>query len=301
MGTRRFSLLIASALLTATTVAANAADFGGTYKPAAMPHSYKPAVEPVPVPAPVPVPMAAGKEYYVKGYIGFSNQEVDKLDPTQFAITGATFNVLDASFDSGGIAGLGVGFRYNDKFRGDLTGEYRGGASFTGLDSYSGGGFNGTNEYTAIKKEWLFLANAYWDIGNWRGITPYVGAGIGYADIGITGFKDVNVPTGGVAFADDKWSGNFAWALHAGLAYDINEDVTVDLAYRYVNMGDAASGTIVAYDGSGTFAPVEFKDITSHDLMMGVRWKLGGDSGCCATAASYAPAPAPVYQAPVYK
>lgn len=286
MGTRHFSLLIASALTAATAVTAQAADFGGTYKPA-VPQTYKPAVEPVPVPA--PVPMAAGKEYYLKGYIGFSNQEVDKLDPTHFATTGAAFNVLDAEFDSGGIFGLGFGFRYNDRFRGDITGEYRGGASFTGLDvDYT---FGGTNEYTAIKKEWLFLANAYWDIGNWRGITPYVGAGIGYADIGITGFKDVGVPNLSVATAEDKWSGNFAWALHAGLAYDVSDDVTIDLSYRYVNMGDAASGTIVTYDAAQTVSPVEFKDITSHDLMLGVRWRFGDDH-CCATA-SYAPVAAP--------
>ncbi|MEC9367094.1 MAG: outer membrane beta-barrel protein [Pseudomonadota bacterium] len=292
MGKRFQSILIASALMVACTANAQAADFGGTYKPAA-PQTYKPAVEPVPVPAPVPV--AAEREYYLKGYIGFSNQEVEKLDPTHFAVTGAPFNVLDAEFDSGGIFGLGFGMRLNDRFRGDFTGEYRGGASFTGLDVYGGPGA-GTNEYTAIKKEWLFLANAYWDMGNWRGVTPYLGAGIGYADIGITGFKDVNVPQNSVASADDRWTGNFAWALHAGLAYDISSDVTVDLAYRYVNLGDASSGTIVTYDGAQTVSPVEFKDVTSHDLMLGVRWKFGDDH-CCATAA-YSPAPVP---APVYK
>jgi hypothetical protein len=41
-----------------------------------------------------------------------------------------------------------------------------------------------------------------------------------------------------------------------------------------VNLGDAKSGEIVAYDGSGTFPPLEFKNVDSHDVMLGMRWKL---------------------------
>ena len=57
------------------------------------------------------------------------------------------------------------------------------------------GGFDaGTNEYTADIKSWLGLANAYIDMGNWCGFTPYIGAGIGFATITVDGMKDVNVP-----------------------------------------------------------------------------------------------------------
>ncbi len=37
------------------------------------------------------------------------------------------------------------------------------------------------------------LANAYIDMGNWCGFTPFIGAGIGFATLTVDGMKDVNV------------------------------------------------------------------------------------------------------------
>ena len=57
--------------------------------------------------------------------------------------------------------------------------------SATGISSSA----RGTNEYTADIKSWLGLANAYIDLGYWRGFTPYVGAGIGFATISVNGLR----------------------------------------------------------------------------------------------------------------
>ena len=43
------------------------------------------------------------------------------------------------------------------------------------------------------------MANAYVDLGNWYGVVPYVGAGIGASRNTICTFRDINVPTQGVA------------------------------------------------------------------------------------------------------
>ncbi len=59
-----------------------------------------------------------------------------------------------------------------------------------------------TNDYTGIKKEWLFLANAFVDLGTWRSITPYVGVGVGFANVTISNFRDTNVIAGGGGWAD---------------------------------------------------------------------------------------------------
>jgi hypothetical protein len=32
------------------------------------------------------------------------------------------------------------------------------------------------------------------DLGTWPCITPYIGGGLGFANINVVGFKDVNVP-----------------------------------------------------------------------------------------------------------
>ena len=41
------------------------------------------------------------------------------------------------------------------------------------------------------------MANVYADLGTWSGITPYVGAGIGYGMTNITGLTDQGTALGG--------------------------------------------------------------------------------------------------------
>lgn len=109
-------------------------------------------------------------------------------------------------------------------------------------------------------------------------ITPYVGGGIGLASISVLGLKDVNVPNGGVAYGADNTATNFAWAVYGGLAYDVNPSVTLDLSYRYLDLGDVSSGQVTSYDGSSSYAGLNIDDIHSHDLMLGVCWKLGHEA-----------------------
>ena len=95
------------------------------------------------------------------------------------------------SFGTAGIFGLGVGYRVNNWFRADVTGEYRGNSQFFGKDVASPmpGGF-GTDTYHATKSEWVVLANAYVDLGTWWCITPFIGAGVGGARVSIANFTD---------------------------------------------------------------------------------------------------------------
>ena len=92
------------------------------------------------------------------------------------------------------IYGGGVGYRFNNWFRVDVTGEYRGKSNFTGLDVVTGTGpftgFVGTDAYGATKSELLFLANAYVDLGTWWCITPFLGAGVGTSRVTIGNFTD---------------------------------------------------------------------------------------------------------------
>ncbi len=232
--------------------------------------------------------------WYLRGDIGFSNQHVDRLN-----------NALDVNsltsdqrlgFDTGGVFGLGAGYRFNNWFRADITGQYRGNANFHGLDviTFNNGGTigNGADTYSASKSEWLILANAYVDLGTWWCITPFVGAGVGTARVQIANFTDQGVgslfpPGTGVgpstAFADTASKWNLAWALHAGLAYQVSRNLTIEMAYSYVNMGDGITGDLRAFDGTNNVVnPMTFKSITSHDLTLGVRWNFD-------SAPTYAP------------
>jgi opacity protein-like surface antigen len=224
-----------------------------------------------------------------QGLVGAANPNVDDISDELLATT-PRFVLYNHDIKSSPLFGVGVGYDTGHWFRFDLTGEYRGSALFLAHLKYAGanGGFgindgSGTDEYKADIESWVGLANAYVDLGTWHCVTPYVGGGIGFASINVIGLTDVNVPTGGVAYARDNTETNFAWALYEGLAYKVTPGLTIDLAYRFTDLGDAKSGPRTSYDNQFQAGGVGIEDITSNDVMLSVRWALGSQ-----------PAPMPV-------
>ena len=248
--------------------------------------------------ADMPLPPPVIEEFsgwYLRGDIGFSNQQVRTLFNQQ-DLAFASIQHVDKGFDAAPLFGLGVGYYFNDWLRFDVTGEYRGNANFHGLDigALPGGGF-AVDRYTASKSEWTFLLNGYVDLGTWYRITPFVGAGVGFSRNTISNFGDFSTCInsnscagngGSDAFAGTASKWNFAWALHAGLAYKVSKNFMVELAYRYIDLGNATTGNAVAFDGSSVFPPFEFQHLTSHDVKLGLRFNLDGF------------APSPIYAPP---
>jgi opacity protein-like surface antigen len=240
-----------------------------------------------PPPMPYAPPMVDFGGWYLRGDIGFSNQHVDSIRNTNPALYANLLSFQESTgFDTAGTYQIGAGYQFNHWFRVDVTGEYRGNSNFHGIDVSSfplGGGpiGFGSDVYNAQKSEWLFLANAYADLGTWYCITPYVGAGIGTARVQIANFTDAGVASltgGGVgpglvsAQTGSQW--NFAWALHAGLAYRVNPNMTVELGYSYVDLGNGTTGVDSTFDHSAGGHVFQFHNITSQDLKLGVRWNL---------------------------
>jgi opacity protein-like surface antigen len=240
-----------------------------------------PMITPPPMYAPAPPADFGG--WYLRGDIGFSNQSISKRDYYSYP------NLLSLqqqnSFDTGGIFDVGVGYQFNNWFRADVTAQYRGNATFHGLDltSYTDTGTvqRGSDTYSASKSELVFLANVYADLGTWWCVTPYIGAGVGTSRNTISNFTDIGangtflfgtVPGLASASSASKW--DFAWALHTGLAYRVTPNMTVELGYSYMNLGDGVTGALVTKDGVTANQAMTFKDITSHDLKLGVRWNF---------------------------
>lgn len=218
----------------------------------------------------IPPPPPRSRTWYLKGTIGMSNAAVDDMYNPVYAT--ADFHIGHTDLKSSPIFGIGIGVEHNHWLRFDVTGEYRGSQVFVGQD------FNRTftqpNEFFADVESWVGLANAYIDLGTFRGVTPYVGAGVGFATISVLGLTDENEATNSLFRATDKTQTNFAWALYAGLAYDVTPNFTMDFGYRYIDMGSARSGVVTAYDNSSSYAYHELQDITSHDFLMSARWRL---------------------------
>ncbi|MGA7546480.1 MAG: porin family protein, partial [Methyloceanibacter sp.] len=49
-----------------------------------------------------------------------------------------------------------------------------------------------------------------------------------------------------------------------------------DLSYRYTDLGDVKSDKVTTYLGAVSYNGLEINNVTSNDLMLGVRWRFGG-------------------------
>lgn len=131
--------------------------------------------------------------------------------------------------------------------------------------------------HTSIRTT-TFMLNAYKDLGNFGGFTPYLGAGIGAAyhkldDVYFTQNPNLTNRIHG----DNDLA--FAWSLMAGVGYQISDRATLDVGYRYIDMGKISSQR--SDTGGGVNPAVHFDDLTAHEVKVGLRYNFGS-SDCCA-------------------
>lgn len=228
--------------------------------------------------APAPV---ASRTWYLKGTIGVKHEDADSIwtdgggsgSGNGPGYQSGNFWVGPIDIETKAIFGLGVGVEYNRWLRFDVTGEYRGKQGFRARDYNWFEDYN--NYYSADIESWVGLFNMYWDIRTWHGFTPYIGAGIGFASNTVKDFRDVNTDAPTVYEGDkDKTTTNFAWALYAGISYDLTSNITFDAAYRYLDLGDAKTGRATEVGSTNWYTGLEIQDITSHDVLFSLRYRF---------------------------
>ena len=236
--------------------------------------------------------------FYLRGDVGVGIAGPTRLKQSfdaGFTVPG--LRVDQQSRGDQAFVGAGFGYKFNNWFRADLTGEYRSAAEWSAIASYAPGAPPAAcvtgrcfDHYKGRIANSVFLANAYADLGTWSGITPFVGVGLGTAQHRFSGLTDVDHQLGAFGYADNKSSWKFAWALMAGLGYDITPNLKLELGFRYLNMGKATSGHIVCQVAPGGACGNEVQRVKmdSHDIRLGMRWMLGGET------AAPAPMPAPL-------
>jgi opacity protein-like surface antigen len=261
--------------------------------------------QPMPLPQPQiayqPIVMAQPEgAWYLRGDIGVGIlsqaqflYEENPLNNTNFAIQHSS--IADTVFFM-----VGAGYELNNWLRFDVTAEYRTKAAVNAFGIYSlpqPGGGTGVfgDQYNAFLKSTVFLANAYVDLGTWNCLTPFVGFGIGGAYNTFADLTDIGIATSGSGVGTNASQFNFAWALHAGLAYNVTQNFTVELAYRYLNYG-SVSDQIFCMGGCNPDT-YKLQNLTSQDLMLGVRWRFPVESGPILVQQQYVQ-PAPVYSQP---
>jgi len=223
--------------------------------------------------------------WYLRGDIGITTMRATRIsNPLDTTLNASGPSYVGTDLSGSSLFGVGVGYQVNGWLRGDITAEWRNAAVLRGsvIGSFFNRGFIVPNvdNYSADVSSALVLLNAYVDLGTWWCITPFIGAGVGTAYHRVISFRDDGLNLANFTsnpstfFGADGTKMDLAWALHAGLGYRVNQNLTIELAYRYAHLGDAVT-TAGGFPFDLSFVGTHFwtvKDITSNDLKLGVRW-----------------------------
>jgi len=105
----------------------------------------------------------------------------------------------------------------------------------------------------------VFFINTYYDFHNTSKFTPYIGVGIGMSLV------DTKIDANGINIFPSNTETNFAWNIGTGISYAFTDKMSVDLAYRYVQLGDGETKTIAQ-------SFIKADSIDAHQIMLGFRY-----------------------------
>lgn len=212
-----------------------------------------------------PSAASADSGFYVGGYGGLNFQ--NDLD-TENQTNGST---TSSDMDTGFVLGAVGGYKYDFN-----PGADRGFAVRTELDiAYRENGIDSTtvpagqggsslpvgtnNGVSGDVSTFSGLANVWVDykVGKF---TPYIGGGIGLAEVSINDFSN-----NGTLLVDDSDT-VFAYQVGTGVAYALTQSVSLTADYRYFATADAEVS-----DVGGNTSDVEN---SSHSVMAGVRYSF---------------------------
>lgn len=244
------------------------------------------------LPPPPPMPEAPYHDFtggwYLRGDVGVGMLDYDQTRVTTFSTLAPTTGYIGRQKELGDQAfvGAGIGYEFSSWLRIDGTGEYRTAANWRYAEQDTNFGDANFNITTGKMSSVVGLANVYVDLGNWWGVIPFIGGGVGVAHHMFDGINDVGAGgyAGGIGFGGSKEKTDLAWAVHAGLGYAVTNNLKLEFAYRYLNMGEADAGRVICQPvtACGIQTGYRLKDIESHDFKIGMRWLLAS--------------PAPVYE-----
>ena len=224
-----------------------------------------------------PAPQVLGGNWYLRGDVGIGIADLrTKASSFDYEVPDARYE--SHSLDDSGFVDAGVGYRFNNYFRADVTGEYRTAAHYSAIESYNQGYYNWPQDssraydtYSGSIRSVVGLVNGYVDAGTWYGATPFFGAGVGVANIKVSNLIDLS-PGGGFGYAGDNSRTNFAFALMAGVDFAITQNLSLELGYRYLNLGNASSGAIGCVDQQPCPSERQHYRVTSNDIRLGFRY-----------------------------
>lgn len=117
--------------------------------------------------------------------------------------------------------------------------------------------------FNELQSQSLML-NGYYDFKNSSKFTPYLSAGAG-----ITRIKSTRQISGDTVSVKDT-DNTFTWSIGAGVAYQVNEQVVLDLGYKYVDAGEMKFNN----DNWNGASVKTVSDLTSNEYSLGLRYNF---------------------------
>lgn len=225
--------------------------------------------------------------WYIRGDVGYVfSSETDgsfRYYDAHKNKYGDDFRYSSIEFGDTWTAGGGVGYRWAEHFRTDVTVDYydfdvKGRSSCAYSYGYGDCRYNDTSSADV----WTAMANAYVDLPYLGPITPYFGAGIGAAYVSY-GRMHNEICDGGcgkesnyVGYHDGASDWRFASSLMAGASVDLTHSLALDLGYRYTRV---FSGDAFEFDDADKLAGasgVQSKDngFNIHAIRAGLRYSF---------------------------
>lgn len=238
--------------------------------------------------------------WYIRGDIGYAaKSKTDgrwnfwNQEAAPYRGVDDTFHYDRFSLKPGVTYGAGVGYRFNDWLRTDVTLDYfRAGMNGrTNCPSYvkASKGFNLVEDnchYDDSSDAGILtaMANAYVDLPSVGALTPYLGAGIGAAHVKYDRWNTLETCEGCTyqSYKDGLNSTRFAMALMAGTSYDLSDRLKLDIGYRYLRINggkaygydaaDQASQTGYGFGPGATGAQARDHGFDIHSVRAGLRY-----------------------------
>ena len=190
-------------------------------------------------------------------------------------LVSATFPVLAADSDDGFYTRADIGYVYVTE-----NGVKKGYAAQTGFGQKWGGFLRSefTFEYTRVRligpdafdaagqgvrsrlPSWAAMTTTYADLFSYKGVTPYVGAGIGMSR---NDLPDM-VGYGQQKFGDSVF--RLAWKAAAGIGVDLPKNLVLDIGYVYADLG--------RFSTKAVFGPALHQDAKVRKVYVGLRYNF---------------------------
>ncbi|MDX2155199.1 MAG: outer membrane beta-barrel protein [Hyphomicrobiaceae bacterium] len=266
---------LASAIAATTTIAlATSVHAADLYRGGSLKDGYAPVHQ--------AAPSIAGP-CYLRGDVGYSWSG----DPTaNYVGNGTDPKVHGASLDNGAVWEAGIGCGSGSRgLRGDITVGFRTDRDFKGdVDIIIPNVGPIDPPIKTTLDTYTVMLNGYYDLGNYRGFVPYVGAGVGIA-MHRMGYVQIDHPASPNP-QDGDTRAEFAWALMAGVGYQVTSNAILDIGYRYIDMGSAHSSRtdMFAQQFAAWNPKLVVDDIDAHEFKVGLRYHFGSSSDCCGYA-----------------